>query len=224
VNARQETEFHAYPPPGTTLLCRGRIIDKYIRREKPYVVFDAVVTDDTGRLIERYKQYRMVAAPEFGKKWWGEQVQSPPIVKRIRAGSWLRPVTKRVTREGILAFERSAPALQPNLHSSVEIAENEGIKDLVGSAHMQLAYIDEALRGFFDSWPRAGRVDVRFLHPIVGGDEITVDGVVVAVEADEKDWLRVSVNVRCRNQRFEDTSAGVASGLVPVAHFDGPVG
>ncbi|MCL4535871.1 MAG: hypothetical protein M1370_12025 [Bacteroidetes bacterium] len=69
VNARQRMEFFNPPIPGKKIRVTGRIVDKYIRREKPYLVIEATAVDEDGRLIERTTTYQMRKTEEVGKKW-----------------------------------------------------------------------------------------------------------------------------------------------------------
>jgi hypothetical protein len=69
VNARGEAEFFTAPVPGKKIFVTGRIVDKYIRREKPYLVIEAEAKDEDGRLIERTRTYQMKKPDEVGKKW-----------------------------------------------------------------------------------------------------------------------------------------------------------
>jgi len=48
-----EAEFFNPPVPGKKIFVTGRIVDKYIRRDKPYLVIEAEAKDEDGRLIER---------------------------------------------------------------------------------------------------------------------------------------------------------------------------
>ena len=69
VNAR--CAFYCYNPPvpGTRLRVNAWIADKYMRREKPYIVVEAVSVDDSGRLIDRVITHDLKRPSEVGKKW-----------------------------------------------------------------------------------------------------------------------------------------------------------
>ena len=69
VNARQVMEFFSPPKPGMKIKVSGKLIDKYIRREKPYLVVQATAADEKGKLIERTTTYLMRKPEEVGKKW-----------------------------------------------------------------------------------------------------------------------------------------------------------
>ena len=69
VNAGNEAEFFNPPIPGKKIKVTGRIHDKYLRRDKPYMVIEATAEDEDGRLIERLRTYQMKKPDEVGKKW-----------------------------------------------------------------------------------------------------------------------------------------------------------
>jgi hypothetical protein len=69
VNAGNEVEFFNPPVPGKKITITGRISDKYLRRDKPYLVIEATAIDEDGRLLEKTRTYQMKKPDEVGKKW-----------------------------------------------------------------------------------------------------------------------------------------------------------
>ena len=69
VNAGNEVEFFNPPIPGKTIRVTGRVADKYLRRDKPYMVIEATAIDEDGRLLEKLRTYQMKKPDEDGKKW-----------------------------------------------------------------------------------------------------------------------------------------------------------
>ena len=69
VNAGNEVEFFNPPIPGKTIHVTGRVADKYLRRDKPYMVIEATAVDEDGRLLEKLRTYQMKKPDEVGKKW-----------------------------------------------------------------------------------------------------------------------------------------------------------
>ena len=55
VNAGNEVEFFNPPIPGKTVKVTGRIANKYLRRDKPYLVIEATAVDEDGRLLEKLR-------------------------------------------------------------------------------------------------------------------------------------------------------------------------
>ena len=69
VNAGNEVEFFNPPIPGKKISVTGRIHNKYMRRDKPYLVIEATAIDEDGRLLEKLRTYQMKKPDEVGKKW-----------------------------------------------------------------------------------------------------------------------------------------------------------
>ena len=69
VNAGNEVEFFNPPIVGKKIFVKGRIHDKYLRRDKPYMVIEATAVDEDGRMLERLRTYQMKKPDEVGKKW-----------------------------------------------------------------------------------------------------------------------------------------------------------
>ena len=69
INAGNEIDLHNPPIPGKKIRVTGRIHDKFIRRDKPYLVIEATATDEDGRLIEKMRTYQIKKPEELGKKW-----------------------------------------------------------------------------------------------------------------------------------------------------------
>ena len=69
VNAGNEVEFFNPPIPGKKIRVTARIADKYWRRDKPYLVLEAIAVDEDGRLLEKTRTYQLKKPDELGKKW-----------------------------------------------------------------------------------------------------------------------------------------------------------
>ncbi len=73
INAGNEVEFYNPPIPGKKIRVTGRIADKYLRRDKPYLVIESTAVDEDGRLLEKLRTYQMKKPDEVGKKWHPQQ-------------------------------------------------------------------------------------------------------------------------------------------------------
>lgn len=78
VNARAEIEFYRPPVPGRKIRVTGRIVDKYWRRGKPYLVTEGTAFDEDGNLLEIVRTYHMRKPDEMGKKWQPESGNQKP--------------------------------------------------------------------------------------------------------------------------------------------------
>lgn len=50
--------------PGKRIRVEAQVTDKYIRREKPYIIVDSIAMDEDGRLIEKSRLIGMAAKQE----------------------------------------------------------------------------------------------------------------------------------------------------------------
>lgn len=73
VNAGNEVEFFNPPIVGKKINVTGRISDKYLRRDKPYIVIEATAVDEDGHMLEKLSTYQLKKPDELGKKWHPEQ-------------------------------------------------------------------------------------------------------------------------------------------------------
>ena len=69
VNAGNQVEFFNPPIPGKKIKVTGRVADKYMRRDKPYLVIEATAVDEDGRLLEKLRTYQLKKPDEVGRKW-----------------------------------------------------------------------------------------------------------------------------------------------------------
>ena len=78
VNAGNEVEFFNPPIPGKKIRVSGRIADKYLRRDKPYMVIEATAIDEDGRLLEKLRTYQMKKAGRGGQEMASTSIASRP--------------------------------------------------------------------------------------------------------------------------------------------------
>lgn len=74
-NSGHDSEYFNPPLPGKRITISGRVVDKYIRRDKPYLIVEARAVDEDGRLIEvsrlvgLARQVGLQAHADVAKKW-----------------------------------------------------------------------------------------------------------------------------------------------------------
>jgi hypothetical protein len=64
MNVGAESEYFNPVIPGKRIRVEAQVTDKYIRREKPYIIVDSIATDEDGRLIEKSRLIGMAAKQE----------------------------------------------------------------------------------------------------------------------------------------------------------------
>ena len=74
-NVGAECEYFNPVVPGKRIRVEAKVVDKYVRRDKPFVVVDSTSVDEDGRLIEKSRLIGMAAKgqkplfTEVQKKW-----------------------------------------------------------------------------------------------------------------------------------------------------------
>lgn len=210
INAGHEAEYFNRPVPGKKLIMTGAIVDKYVKRERPYIVVQMDIKDEDGRMIERMRHITMLRASSLGQKWWGNSVAN------VEIGTQLTPVVKTFTMESMKEAEDVAALIgrtYETIHGDHEIAKLEGLREPIASGYDMTSHIHELLKKFAGpDWVRGGTVSVRFIRPAVAGDSITYKGKVVDKKA-ENGRTRVFLEVVGEKQTGESVVVGKASVL-----------
>ena len=75
MNAGTESEYFNRVLPGKRIFVEAKIVDKYVRRSKPYIIVESTAIDEDGRMIERSRLIAMAAQEskplfaEVANKW-----------------------------------------------------------------------------------------------------------------------------------------------------------
>jgi acyl dehydratase len=137
------------------------------------------------------------------------------MVNQLKVGAKLTPVTRNVTNEKMIEFEKCVWDRGRNSHSDINAAKADGISRTIASGQNQMAFLHELLElNFGDSWVYGGKISVRYIHPVYAGDKLTVNGIVTEL-IDHDGKPGVALQVWCENQDGVKTSAGTARAAQP---------
>jgi len=141
-------------------------------------------------------------------------------VEKIALGTELPPLVKHMTLENMRLFSGGEGRAQKvNLHTDATAAQRDtGLKQPFASGRMSLGYACEMMSRFLglDTFSRTGKIDFKFVKPVMPGDTITVRGRVSELE-ELPEGTRVTVDIHCENQKGDKISVGTGSGVVPKA-------
>jgi acyl dehydratase len=230
LHQREEVWYHRPIPLGTTMLYDGRYIEKYERRGKGYVRFEAEARDERdGALLVRQISTEIMRIPDDVKL--GEGSAKPPREQQVEGvwpsdrapadraragiepGTPIRTVTKTIHQDQISVFS-GCDSQWYNIHTDVEVALKAGFPDTLAQGAMETCWMSEMLATFFGpSWLTTGNIQNVYIKPVFRGDTITCRGVVVAAEI-EGGRTRLKLEVWAENQHGVMTAAGWASALV----------
>jgi acyl dehydratase len=84
------------------------------------------------------------------------------------------PRARPVRREQLAAFSRAVgdPTDQPNLHTSTEVAQAAGFRDVVIDGRALVLMMSQFLAAETGGWGESGRIAVRFKRPLLAGDTL----------------------------------------------------
>jgi acyl dehydratase len=223
LHARMVFEFVAPIHLGTRPRTTGRIVDKYLRRDKPYMVTEYRTADETdhtlvqGRFVQML--FRNDTAPAAGTGPRPES-ESPTLDVAIRSaegrdgtlisGHMPSPVRRILQQRQIDVYSGVRPG---SIHTDQRWAKAKGFDTTIAQGMMSTAYVSALMTSMLGAgFVAGGRMDVRFLRPVLEGDSLTVSGTVTGFVASGE-RIRVMADVAVHNQRGEQTLAGTASGL-----------
>jgi acyl dehydratase len=233
LHARMVFEFLNPIPLGTRARTTGRVVDRYWRRGKPYMVTEYLTAAEDGTpLVEgRFVQmlFHGATAPPPGSGAAGPSVAGsrpepdpPPLDPELTAapgrrgplstGQRLGPVARTLTQRQMDCYSGVRPY---SIHTDEAWAQAKGFRTTIAQGMMSSAYVSalctEAIGAGFVA---GGAMDVRFLRPVHCGDTLTAAATVSGFGWDPGGRCRVHLTVAVHNQDGDQTLAGTASGTV----------
>jgi len=218
VHAGQEFEFFYPIPWESKLLSRGKILDKYIKRAKQWVVYEAHFYDEKGRALGRSRLTEVL--PGYGEEpsegGRGTAGGERPGASSFSHSPALEPVLRKVTQEKMTAYSEEGQTAKRgiSIHIHEEVARRAGFKGTLAQGLMSADYISELMvRAFGSGWIQGGKLSLKFIAPVYAGDTITAQGVVKG-QTPEREGQRVLVETWCENQTGQRVAVGTASALL----------
>ena len=210
LHAKMQFEFVEPIRPGMRVQSRGRVIDKYERRGRPYMVTEYVTTSQDGAVLVRgqFTQMLFRAATHTHK---GGDSAAPSPAPPARRGEPVPPLTKLITQRRIDAY---SGVRYRSIHTDEDWARDKGFRAPLAQAMMSTAYVSELMTHLCGAgFVRGGTMSMAFVKPVYAGDQLTVRGVIKE-RRDDGAGPRVIVDVWCENPQGETTAVGTASGLM----------
>lgn len=213
LHAKQEWEiFHPFRI-GDTVRTHSTVVERYVRRNRDYLVNEVLITAPDGRWLQRSRTHQSFLR-ETGA---GDVIVDKDREKRadrtfdIGAGHGARlgPVEKTITLEMCQAF--SGP--HRNYHTDREMARAMGFPDVVVQGMMSVCFLSELMtREFGDGWFHGGKLAVSLVNVVWPEDRLHV-------WAQERDTVaegarsRAHVDIWCEKGDGVKTIVGTASAL-----------
>lgn len=221
IHASQEMAFFSPIRLEDKLLSRGKILDKYIKRDKAWIVYEVHFYDENGRELGYSRLTEVLPRAErktgeMEKKEKGEKGILSSSVPPFPLSSLLGPISRKVTQEKMTAYSEDGQTAKRgvSIHISEEVARKAGFKGTLAQGLMSADYISELMAHTFGpGWIQGGKLSLKFIAPVYAGDEVTAKGINKEYVPEGEDQ-RALVEVWCENQTGQKVTIGTASALV----------
>jgi 3-hydroxybutyryl-CoA dehydratase len=231
IHASQEMKFFHPIRLDRRLFSKGKILDKYIKRGKQWVVYEAYfyheddqelaysrITEVLPGFVKEPEERRDSTEPRDAEMRKRGDLELSSTSQGISSpGFLLGPVIRRITQEKMTAYSEDSQTARRgiSIHIHEEIAQKAGLKGTIAQGLMSVDYISELMaRTFGMGWIQRGELSVKFIAPVYAGDEITAKGVVKEQVVEGK-LQRTLVEVWCENQAGQKVTVGTASAVNP---------
>jgi acyl dehydratase len=214
LHARQEWEIFAPVMVGDTLRAHLMIVERYLKRDREYVVNEVIVTNSAGAIVSRSRTHQSFLLPSqsaggFVVDKSREKDQKRNFKIGESGGEAFDAPARKITDAMCYAF--SGPAR--NYHNDRAKAIELGFPEIVVQGMLSVCLISELMtRRFGVGWFFGGKLDVRLVNVVWGNDVTGPHGAITARHA-EGQHARAEAEVWCDKTDGVKTVVGSASAL-----------
>lgn len=215
LHARQEWSVFHPVAVGETLRTRSTIVERYVKRDREYLVNEVIVMNGEGRIVSLSRTHQSFLLPEqkhaegFVVDRSREKDKSRSFRVGERGGEPIDAPMRKITEEMCMAF--SGPTR--NYHTNREEAIRLGFPDIVVQGMLSVCLISEMMtRRFGLGWYCGGRMDLRLVNVLWGNDTTGPRGLLVE-RRPEGARTRAECEVWCDKSDGTKTIVGAASAL-----------
>jgi acyl dehydratase len=214
LHARQEWDLFAPVTVGESLTTRSVIVDRYIKRDREYVVNEVVVSNASGRIASRSRTHQSFLLPDQTKQGFVVDRTREKDSKRSfkigeRAGEPFDSPMRTISEDMCMAF--SGPA--HNYHNDRAKAVELGFPEIVVQGMMSVCFVAEMMtRRFGLGFLNGGKMDLRLVNVVWGNDRTGPKGLIVERRPEGK-RSRAEAEVWCDKADATKTIVGTASAI-----------
>lgn len=215
LHAKQDWELFHPIMVGDRIRSHSLIVDRYVKRDRDYVVNEVSFFGPDGRILSRGRTHMAFLIDESVEGMMATKERTEAVGRKLEigAGDMLEEVvgpSKYVSRK--LSQRFSGP--HKNYHTDVEEARKLGFPDIVVQGMMSICFLSEMLTNRFgEGWYRGGRMSARLVNILWPEEEVTCRGVIKEL-TPEGSHRRAHLEVWCRKADGAKTIVGTASALM----------
>ncbi len=213
LHAKQEWELFQHVMVGDTLTTRSLIVDRYVKRDRDYVVNEITCFGSDGRIVSRSRTHQSFLL-DAGSGIVVDKKREKRSDRRFDVNAQepledIRIPSKDVTLEMCQKF--SGPA--KNYHNDIEAARALGFPDIVVQGMMTLCFLSQMMtERFGGGWYEGGRLSVNLVNVLWQKEQVTCRGQVTAL-TPEGSRKRAHLQVWCEKPDATKVVVGSASAL-----------
>ncbi len=212
LHARQEWQLFAPLVMGAAVRTRSTVVERYLKRNREYVVNEVLVTDADGRWLQRSRTHQSFLVEDERRGLVVDREREKRADRQFAIGEGpgaaLAPVERTITLPMCEAF--SGP--EKNYHTDRAAAQMLGFPDVVVQGMWSICLLSELMtRAYGLAWQLGGTLDVRLVNVVWANDTLTAHGKV-REEVAEGAKRRLHLDVWC--EKADGTKATVGSASV----------
>jgi acyl dehydratase len=215
LHARQEWQGFAPIRPGNKLNSRSLIVERYIRRDREYVVNECLILDADGHILQRSRTHQSFlmetakADDGFAVDRAREKSGSRVFNVGQRGGEPIETPMRTISQAMCMAF--SGPGR--NYHTDTEEAHKLGFPEIVVQGMLSVCMIaDMMTRRFGLGFIAGGRFDLRLVN-VLWAEETTGAKGRILEHRPEGERTRAEAEVWCEKADGTVTIVGTASAV-----------
>jgi acyl dehydratase len=214
LHARQEWDLFAPVMVGEQLTTRSVIIDRYLKRDREYVVNEVVVFNASGQIVSRSRTHQSFLLPDQTKQGFvvdrsREKDSARSFKIGERTGEPIDSPMRTISEDMCMAF--SGPAR--NYHNDKAKAVELGFPEIVVQGMMSVCFVAEMMtRRFGLGFLNGGKMDLRLVNVVWGNDTTGPKGLIGERHPEGK-RTRADVEVWCDKADATKTIVGTASAI-----------
>jgi acyl dehydratase len=214
LHARQEWELFAPLAVGATVRTRSTVVERYVKRNREYVVNEVLITDEAGRWLQRSRTHQSFLVEDSRREIVVDREREKRPDRQFAIaegpGAEVTPLTRPITIAMCEAF--SGP--EKNYHTDRAMAQALGFPDIVVQGMLSVCFVAELMSAAFGlGWLLAGKLDLRLVNVVWPDDVLTTRGKT-REEVAEGSRRRAVLDVWCEKADGTKTLVGTASALI----------
>lgn len=213
LHARQEWELFHPIMVGDTVTTRSLIVDRYIKRDREYLVNEVTCFARDGRILNRGRTHQSFLL-DAGEGVVVDKEREKRSDRRFDVGAQealqeVPSVAKDVTLEMCQKF--SGPA--KNYHNDIEEARKLGFPDIVVQGMMSLCFLSQMMTERLGAgWFAGGRMSANLVNILWQKEQVTCRGHITAL-TPEGPARRTHLQVWCEKPDGTKVVVGSASAV-----------